>query len=238
VTNATWAVRLPVVEVEALGPLRTSSLTILPTREEIWVLGGPDPALDSPAIQKLPATKRYRLEPTDPGKCFPPRGHVAVALLPPGKPIPLPQWLGVTLPGSLPATPFQPMFPLQLVAASVSPGNLAGLMAPFALFRAWALGMLSARLAPLTMALAADDTALVLGQPPPPLPGTYLWQTGRVLGPVGFAWDPPLDPGSLTMAFGLPNNALLLLTDQGGEAIPDEAFVPVTQANLLALGDR
>jgi hypothetical protein len=83
-----------------------------------------------------------------------------------------------------------------------------------------------------------DDTVLLRGARLPALAGERFWGKQTLL-PLGYRVEPALAEGALRAALRLQSGEIALLTQEGVEVIPLEAFGPVTRAGVrLALHAR
>jgi MoxR-vWA-beta-propeller ternary system domain bpX2 len=101
----------------------------------------------------------------------------------------------------------------------------------------WAERAASAELA-AARAARSGSRVLLLGKPPPALPGgTRLWGD-RLLVPLGFRPEPALPEGVLRDALGVRPDEIMVLEEGGGEVVPTEALQPLNRAGVrLAAGE-
>ncbi len=148
-------------------------------------------------------------------------------------------WINVELPALLPSAAAVNKLRLRLVrdGAEIPPDAiLLGLDA----WAHWAESAPAVRLRLLRFAaataLALDGLGpaqvLVLGQPLPPLPGARLISKAGVLIPVGWQWQPAVDPAVVRQLFGLRTDELALWPDAHAPVsiIPAEAVVPASRS--------
>jgi hypothetical protein len=103
---------------------------------------------------------------------------------------------------------------------------------------AWSEMAPSALLAGLGVARAGERVMLIGQALPPIIAGERFWGV-RVLAPLGFRPDPELPERALRGALGADDNELLLVSSDGVEVIPLDAFEPLTRSGVrLALGVR
>ncbi|MBE7212161.1 MAG: hypothetical protein INR65_14160 [Gluconacetobacter diazotrophicus] len=95
----------------------------------------------------------------------------------------------------------------------------------------WAATAPAVRLRPLRFAATASS-ALVLGQPLPPLPGARLVSREGVLVPAGWRWEPAVDPAVVRRVCGLRADELALWPGEDAPVavIPAETIVPASRS--------
>ena len=82
---------------------------------------------------------------------------------------------------------------------------------------------------------SGQRNALVMGVPLPPLPSQHLWRRDRVLIPMGWDWDPPLDANTLQDAFELPAESYLVWLENSWAFLPIASLVDLRRTSLRAV---
>jgi hypothetical protein len=77
----------------------------------------------------------------------------------------------------------------------------------------------------------SGEMALLLGHGLPPLGGERFWGR-RLLAPLGWRPDPDLPESTLLRALGVVEGEIVILEADGFEAIPRDAFQPLTRAGV------
>lgn len=234
-----WVARLAIKDHRALEALRLlTGVEVALDGEALWVRGPLAEGMAATLPGRLPASERFEL--LADGVLRTAGASVPFARLPHGAEWSnLRSWIKVELPALLPSAAMDKP-ELRLVrggAEAVPDAILFGLDA----WARWAESAPAVRLHPLRFAaatsLALDGIGpaqvLVLGQPLPPLPGRRLISRAGVLVPVGWQWQPAVDPAVVRRLFGLRTDELALWPDEHTPVsiIPAEAVV---QANRSA----
>jgi hypothetical protein len=86
-------------------------------------------------------------------------------------------------------------------------------------------------------AARCKERVILRGDRLPPLPDAERFWGGRVWLPLGYRAEPDLPETALRAAAEVSLGEILLVTRDGAEAIPEQAFEPLTRsaARLLAL---
>jgi MoxR-vWA-beta-propeller ternary system domain bpX2 len=87
-------------------------------------------------------------------------------------------------------------------------------------------------------AACCDDHVILRGPHLPPVPGADRFWGSRVWIPLGMRPKPNLPETALRAAAEVSLGEILLLTPQGAEAIPEDAFAMVTRAGLRLVQRR
>jgi len=87
------------------------------------------------------------------------------------------------------------------------------------------------RLKQLRFAVSAEAKVLIYGQPLPNLPGKAYWQSGAMLLPAGFDFDPPLI-GNLIAQQREQQAFMLFNADGNWQEIPLSAFEPAKRSAI------
>jgi len=114
-------------------------------------------------------------------------------------------------------------------AAGAQPPAAAVLL-PLAAFAAWAADAPEHRLRALRFAAAGDGSAVVVGDPLPPLPGRRLWRHGAALLPCGATCDPPCPAAAIAAVFALAGDDLAVVLESAWHLVPGAALVPAARA--------
>jgi hypothetical protein len=103
--------------------------------------------------------------------------------------------------------------------------------------QAWAEQATTKQLADC-QAACCEDKVLLRGTRLPAVPGAERFWGSRVWIPLGLRPEPNLSETALRAAAEVSLGEILLLTPQGAETIPEDAFAPVTRAGLRLLRRR
>jgi MoxR-vWA-beta-propeller ternary system domain bpX2 len=227
--DASRAALVPATVLEALAPLRArGGVRVLPG-DPAWVTWDSDRPDVIAALVAVPGAELF--EPRD-GHWFRPGAYLpAFELPPPGEAVPIDR---VVLPAAVmptePADREQRRVPLRLVRGDV-PHATTALRSPIAALTEWVDTATSAEIAAVKAA-RNGDVAWLLGSRLPALVGVERFWGERVLIPLGFRADPDWPEPALREAAGVGPAEILVLTEQGPEAISAEAFKPLTRAAI------
>ncbi len=221
-----WAIRLPLASAVAAAPLRHRAVEAHRVGDDLWLRGTGDD--HDPLVRRIPAVARFVLADDD-------------SLTPLGKRLPV---------GKLPAGPWAKLE--SVVALHPQPAGLPAALkqrstlsiaraghetAPDAMLvplPAWVRHAVFApqvRLDRLRFAVRSDGTALLLGTPLPPLPGSYLVDHDGILIPAGWELKPRLQPVLVRRVLNLSDGDLALFDTAGGyEVVNAESVLPATRA--------
>jgi len=218
-----WAVRLNVDDAASLGPLRCRpGLEVCRQDNYCWLRGGDWGESIDRALRALPG-RRFTVLPdrqlVEFGALVP-KGH-----LPDGPWTPLSRWMAVQAP-----TPALAAGPARRVRLSLVRGGpvreanvLVTRIGPFTDWASWAAQV---RLERLSFAAGDDGRTVVHGTPLPPITGRPFVEEQGVAVPAGWTWRPGVAAAVLRPLFGLEENDLALLGEDGTwERIPAAGFV-------------
>jgi hypothetical protein len=222
---------LPLAALPALAGLRCrAGVTVQVEGERAWLHW---PAGDESVLRcVLPLRGAELYEQREDGLWYPPGHHLPALDVPAdGTARPLENVL-------FPA-PVEPEAPLAL---SLAPRPLrlvrdgrsrpaTALLCPLAELLSWAEKATTAQLTAVRAARGADH-ALLLGRPPPPLPGGRRLWGERLLVPLGFRPDPALPEPTLLEALQVTDDGLAVLGPDGVEVVPRAIFEPLTRARV------
>jgi hypothetical protein len=125
---------------------------------------------------------------------------------------------------------------LHLVPAAVLRPTTA-LRCPIAELQPWAEQATTRQLSNC-QAACCEDKVILRGPRLPAVPGAERYWGSRVWIPLGFHPEPNLPETALRAATEVSLGEILLLTTQGAEAIPEDAFAPVTRSGLRLMQRR
>jgi hypothetical protein len=225
------AASLPASALEVLADLRgESGISILESGDRAWVRweSAEDAALDRllaveglalfdrrgglwyPHGSRLPAVGT----PLDTSGFFP----IARAITPlPARP---------TMPGAAWPDPAR----LAIVLDGI-PRDATALRCTLDELAEWAEMATTARIGSLSAA-RAGSTLLIVGKELPPIAGGDRYWGDRVLVPLGFRPEPCLRESALLAALDVPGDHRLVIGADGCEAVPLDAFRPLSRASL------
>jgi hypothetical protein len=210
----------------ALAPLRAVSGVRVIVGDLTWVTwDAPRPDVVA-AVLAIPGVELF--EPRD-GRWYRPGDRLPVFTVPPpGDPIPLDR---AVIPGPFaamePGDRELPQMPLRLMRSDV-PRPTSALRCSLAAVAAWADAATTAEISAVKAA-QSGEIAWLLGSHLPALSGAERFWGDRVLIPLGFRAEPDWPEAALREAANVGRDELLVLTEEGTEAIPREAFRPLTR---------
>jgi hypothetical protein len=227
-----WAVQLPKQDAHTASRLRDcSGVVALELDASIW-LRGPY-AEDTPL--RIAALPGQRYDVLDDGQLILHGNRVPSARLPKGDWILLTSFVQLSLPTARYASGSIVPVPLRLERTDENQSEAGALLVQSHHWLAFINTAPAIRLAPLRFAVASDDRVLVIGQPLPSLPGTYLSFTNNIAIPTGFRWQPAVEPPIARSVFGgEPEAVVLWTTTDDWERIPADAITTVTRAAVRA----
>lgn len=227
--DACRAARLPLGGLAALAPLRATGGIQVILGDYAWITwDSPRPDVIA-AVLAVPGAELF--EPRE-SRWFRPGEHLPAFDVPPaGTPAPLdravvPAGFTATEPGNRELN----RLPLRLVRSDV-PKPTTAIRCPVAALQPWAD---TATTAEITAVKAArrGDVAWLLGNKLPALAGAERFWGDRVLVPLGFRPEPDWPEPPLRAAANVGPDELLVLTESGTEAIPMDAFGPLTRGSI------
>jgi hypothetical protein len=227
--NVRWAARFPRSAIFAALPLRLrSGLEVCEDQSDLWLIG--DCAFEEidPLLRRIPDVMRYSV---GADRTITPIGRrIPEGILPVGKWNPLssiaqfqPQ------PTAMPAR-LENSVPIRLVRSKhqEEPGAIVATAAAWKTYADFAPRI---RLDRLRFAICSDGRALILGFPLPPLQGSFYTNRSGLLLPVGFGWEPEIEPQLLRRAMNLNSDDLAILDLNGGyELIPAETAIRASRS--------
>jgi hypothetical protein len=223
------AALVPATGLEILASLRARGGVRVVRGDPAWVTWDNDRPDVISALVAVPGAELFA--PRD-GRWFRPGAHLPAFDLPPaGEPVPIDR---AVLPD--PVTPTEPAdreprrVPLRLVRCDV-PRPTTALRCPVSALRPWADTAPAAEIAAVKAA-CSGDVAWLSGNKLPALVRAERFWGERVLIPLGFRADPDWPEAALREAAGIGPDEILVLTEQGSEAIPAGAFHPLTRAAI------
>jgi len=232
--KACRAARLPAAGLEALAPLRAQGGVRVIAGDPVWVTWDNERADVLAALLAVPGCELF--EPRD-GRWFRPGDRLpAFDVPPPGAAVPLDR---AVVPA--PFVPTEPparehgRVPLTIVRCDV-PRPTTAMRCPVTALQAWADTAPTAEISAVKAA-RCGDVAWLLGSKLPAIPGAERFWGDRVLIPLGFRSNPDWPEPALREAAQVGSNEILVLMENAAEAIPVNAFRPLTRAAIRrALG--
>ncbi|MBO0700819.1 MAG: hypothetical protein J2P46_20660, partial [Zavarzinella sp.] len=225
--KACRAARVPAEGLGALAPLRARGGVRVVRGDPAWVTWENERPDAIEALLAVPGVELF--EPRD-GRWFRPGAHLPAFDLPPaGDAVPLDRAI---LPAAViptePAGVEPRRVPLRVVRCDVSRPTTA-LRCPTSALLPWADTATTSEIVAVKAA-RCGDVAWLLGSKLPTVAGAERFWGDRVLIPLGFRADPDWPEPALREAAGVGPDEMLVLTDNGSEAIPSDAFKPLTRA--------
>ena len=230
--DAPCCARLPLPALAALADLRrVPGIVVTTVGEHAWVRWGPGDEAVLRRVMPLPGSELYTRRD---GLWYRIGAHLPAFGLPvedEDRGVPLDR---AVVPDRVEALAPDVRAPVKarlgLVRDDRARGSSALLCELGALAR-WADSATTAQFGPLTAAWSGDEV-LVRGEKLPAVAaGTRFWGV-LVLVPLGFRPEPDLPEAALRGALGTGEEALLVLSDEGGEEVPLAAFRPLTRAGV------
>ncbi len=227
-----WATRFPRDSLGAALPLRLrAGVEAHDDGAAVWLrgAGAADDAVVA-ALRRVPAAERFTVDAA--GELTPDGRRLPAGTLPAGPWVAFAELARLRLPPAALAAEVSGRVSVRLVPAERE-REVGGLLVPLDRFATWAATAARVRLDRLRFAVRADGMALVVGRPPPPVPGVALVDRDGLLVPAGWDWDPPVDADTLRLAVGLAAGDVALF-DTGGihERVPGESLVGATRAGV------
>jgi len=227
--GACRAAVVPATGFEVLAPLRARGGVRVVRGDPAWVTWDSDRPDVIRVLMAVPGVELF--EPRD-GRWFRPGTHLPAFGVPPaGELVAIDR---AVLPAAV--SPLEPVdreprrVPLRLVRCERSRPTTA-LRCPIASLKGWADTAPSAEISAVKAA-RNGDAAWLLGSKLPALIAAGRFWGERVLVPLGFRADPDWPEAALREAAGVGPDEILVLTDEGPEAIPADAFRPLTRAAI------
>jgi hypothetical protein len=223
------AARLPLAVLAVLAPLRAAGGVRVVGADPTWVTwDAPRPDVVA-ALLAVPGVELF--EPRG-GRWFRTGDRLpAFDVPPPGESVPLDR---LVVPGPFaaaePGNRELKRVPLRLVRSAM-PRPTSAVRCSLAALVAWADAATTAEITAVKAA-RCGDTAWLLGSRLPALPGAERFCGDRVLIPLGFRADPDWPEAALREAANVGPDELLVLTEEETEAIPVDAFRPLTRGSI------
>jgi MoxR-vWA-beta-propeller ternary system domain bpX2 len=231
--NFPWAICLAQEDAASLGALRLAdSIEVAEHGGTVWLRGKPADERLAAKLHALPARERYECLAS--GQLRRVDQRIPTARLPAAQWQPLTSWLQVMLPDSAFPAELPRAVPLRLVRSTSErePELLLTGLEELARFAATAPQV---RLGRLQFAANANGSALVRGQPLPPLPGERYVMHSGVAVPAGFSWKPEVATDVLARRLGVSADALVLWNADGSiTRFHSEQFVPLSRSAVRA----
>jgi len=228
------AALLPAHGLAALAAARCHpDVLVVHSGDQVWVTWPPG---DAAVWQRLLAVPNVRFFEFVDGSWYELGHRLPVFDLPPtGEPRPLDR---VLFPAPL-ATEWatqlvEPPVPLRLVSSEEVRATSA-LRTTVAAFQSWVDRATTAELT-VVRAARCGDRVLLRGDRLPAIPAAVRFWGGRVLVPLGFRVEPDLPETAIRAAAAVSLNEVLILSADGAEAVPQEAFAPLTRAAARLAG--
>lgn len=231
--NFPWAICLAHEDAASLGTLRLAdSIEVAEHGGTIWLRGKPADERLAVKLHALPGRERY--ECLSSGQLRRIDQRIPTTRLPAAQWQPLSTWLRVALPDS--AYPAEPPRAVSLrLVRSTSEREAELLLTTLEELASFAAKAPEVRLARLQFAANANRSALVRGQPLPPLPGERYALHGGVAVPAGFSWKPEVGADVLARRLGASADALVLWNTDGSiTRLHSEQFVPLSRSAMRA----
>ncbi|HLP07888.1 MAG TPA: hypothetical protein VK178_06960 [Opitutaceae bacterium] len=227
-----WALRLPRANASALIGLRlTAGIELGEDGASLWLRGQRADDTLRAALRALPAVARFDWLPDN--RLRPAGAWLGAERMPELRWIPLREWLRPVFPSSRPPADAPPPVLLELVPTTRERPANARLLALDG-WLDWARTAPLLRLERLRFAASPDGRCLVLGAPPPPLPGRACVECAGVVTPAGLTWQPSAPVELIRRVAGAPERAILWWDETGARVLDADLFVPASRAAIAA----
>ena len=237
-TTEVWLLELP---LENFEPARFIGLGDVAEycqhHEHVRVrLEGSSQAMQTKLMQ-LPGERWQVLD----GKLVPPNHRVPVRSMPECDWLTADEWFTIELPQAgiarRPTDSFRTALRLERGGKIQAPAAIDGSLAHL---KQWAESASEKQLQALNFTVCPNDPArcLIIGNPLPPIDGTYLIESERTLIPAGYCWAPAVDAKTLRHAFDLENSTWLYWeSNEVFHFIEEHQLAPLSRASIRSLGD-
>jgi MoxR-vWA-beta-propeller ternary system domain bpX2 len=227
--QACRAARIPASGLALLAPLRATAGILVIPGEPAWLTWeGQRPDVIA-AVLAIPGAELF--EPRD-GRWFRPGERLPVSELPPpGDAVPIDRAIIPAMVAHVEPPPRAiRRVPSQLVRSD-APRPTTALRCSLAALQTWADVALSADIVHIKAA-RNGDVCWLLGSKLPSLAGAERFWGDRVLVPLGYRAEPDWSEAALREAANVGPDELLILTLDANEAIPSDAFRPLSRAAI------
>jgi hypothetical protein len=233
IVNFPWAICIALEDAATLAPLRQiADIEVGEDSAKVWLRGKQgDEKLDV-GLAALPAQARYEWLSSNALRQIARR--IPGDRLPALRWQPLDAWLQVSLPVAAMAAEPPSAVPLRLIrsAREQEPELLLADLDDLVRFASMAARV---RLECLQFAANENGKVLVRGRPLPSVPGKRFVLHEGVAVPVGFSWEPHVDPVVLARRFIVSDGALIIWNeDQTITRLHSEQFFPLSRGALRA----
>ena len=232
--SETWIVRMPIADNGSLDALRLRpEIDVAEDGETLWLrmtLGEDSKSL-SQLLRSLPG-KHYHL-------------RNACELIPFGRRTPdgslpllpwtkLQDWLQIELPTTQFSGQITGLVDLRLVRSAVE-RDARLLMTTIEAWQAYVESAPQIRLTPLSFAMNGKTHVLVRGIPLPPIPGQRFSFEGNIALPLGYRFEPDIDPEVVVERLELSNGDMAVFQQSGmWQHVRADEFVHATRAAARA----
>jgi MoxR-vWA-beta-propeller ternary system domain bpX2 len=227
--SACRAARVPTAGLESLAPLRAKGGVRVIAGDVAWVSWENDRPDVVSALLTVPGVELF--EPRE-GRWFRPCNQLPAFDVPPaGESVALDR---IIVPATL--TPIDPdgreqrRVPLKLVRSEVAKPTSA-IRCQVEALREWADSATASEIAAVK-ACRCGNVAWLLGKNLPAIAGAERFWGERVLIPLGYRAEPDWPESALREATGAGPDEVLVLAENGSEALPTDAFRPLTRAAI------
>jgi hypothetical protein len=228
-SNIAWVIRFRSNETRYLYDLRRASgLHILADREFLWLRGDSSDASLARRIQSIPGAEWFAIGSDE--QLTRRDETVPCERLPVGRWMPLLDWLDLKLPTAGFAPRVQERVMLKLVRSNqLAEANC--LQTNWQVWHDYALTAPQIRLNQLGFAVSIEAKVLIRGKPVPPIPGQRFSESDGVIVPVGWRFEPDIEPLAVRQVLELDDSEMALFSQDGSyERLPESAFVQATRS--------
>jgi len=228
-----WAIYIAQADLASTGRLRqVAGIKVCQRPGQVWLRG---PALDETLRRQLaamPGAQRFFVLPD--GQLQPVARRLPSGRLPGGPWLPLPRWLGLSLPPATLAGRLIGRVPMTLVRSACAE-TAAVLLTTIDRWEAYAVRAPQVRLDRWQFAVANDGRVVVRGEPLPPLAGQRYVEWEGIAVPAGWRWSPPVEAAIMRSVLRLePGDFALWQIDGTWQQIPAAQFVRASRAAVRA----
>lgn len=229
-----WIFKISKKDKLSLGSVRTlPGLRAAEAGAWIWLRGLPADVKPALPVRRLPIVVSYHLDAE--GRLFPIGRQTPVGRLPELAWAPLSAFLPLEVPVSAMPAKVEVAYEARLIVTDLEQ-ETSVLITDRSSWKTYAETASAARLRLLRFAVSEGGRVLVIGTPPPPLPGKPYWARGALLLPAGYDLELPVIAPVLEEKLAPEGEALLLFAPDGHwERVPRSGIVSARRGAIRRL---